>query len=199
MKNTNEERVFELNLRNPFTKKGVVKFLAGLSVIGITTVGTYVFADNYTLNFRTPIILQNPVVINERIPVIEIQQEEVKQEPTAATESAQVQKPEPTNMDKLLDHVNQRPDIYAMIVKVFGNESMLAGELIARESSFDPEAINPSSGACGLAQALPCKKMPCEVSDEDAECQLVWMKEYIEARYGNVEKALAFHDSKGWY
>ena len=72
-----------------------------------------------------------------------------------------------------------------------------AAELEALEGGFDPGAINPSSGACGLPQALPCKKMGCSLTDID--CQLNWMKEYVGDRYGTVEKALSFRKTNGWY
>jgi hypothetical protein len=72
-----------------------------------------------------------------------------------------------------------------------------AAELIAREASFNPSAINPTSGACGLPQALPCSKMDCDLTDID--CQLDWQKDYIAGRYGTVTKALQFHDINGWY
>ena len=80
-----------------------------------------------------------------------------------------------------------------------------AAELIAKESGFDPGAINPTSGACGLAQALPCTKMGCSLSD--INCQLDWQWEYIAGRYGTATKALEFWNIRnvennyngGWY
>lgn len=93
--------------------------------------------------------------------------------------------------------VNQNPGLSGKIKDKYGDEWQLAAELICRESSFNPGAINPTSGACGLAQALPCKKMQCELSDID--CQLNWIGDYVENRYGNFEEAIRFHDEKGWY
>jgi len=72
-----------------------------------------------------------------------------------------------------------------------------AAELIGKECGFDPGAINPSSGACGLAQALPCTKMGCSLAD--INCQLDWQWEYVANKYGTITKALAFHRVKGWY
>lgn len=72
-----------------------------------------------------------------------------------------------------------------------------AAELIARESGFNPFAVNPSSGACGLVQSYPCHKMGCELSD--IKCQLEWQKQYIAKRYGTVAKALKWHDQYNWY
>lgn len=70
-------------------------------------------------------------------------------------------------------------------------------ELIQRESTWNPYAVNSSSGACGLGQALPCSKMDCE--KWDYECQVRWIANYIDNRYGTPTEALAFHDEKNWY
>ena len=78
----------ELNISNPFKNKTFVKVLAATVVIGLTVAGTYVFANNYTLGFRSPIILQNPIVIEERL--IELKIVEPTMEVKEATESAKV-------------------------------------------------------------------------------------------------------------
>ena len=72
-----------------------------------------------------------------------------------------------------------------------------AKELICRESSFNPTVVNPSSGSCGLAQALPCSKMKCDLADVD--CQINWISEYVYKRYGSFEEAILFHDRMNWY
>jgi len=77
---------------------------------------------------------------------------------------------------------------------MYGSEWRYAAELIARESSFNPGAINPTSGACGLFQSLPCLKMKCELTDVD--CQLRWGQTYVTNRYGSFKKALEFWDKK---
>lgn len=71
-------------------------------------------------------------------------------------------------------------------------------DLLQRESSWNPLAVNQSSGACGLFQALPCAKMACD-DLENINCQALWGSAYIKARYGTAQKAIAFHDQKGWY
>lgn len=188
-----------LDLKNPFKSKLFVKFLVGSLVLVGTAVGTYRFADTYRLEFQSPVVFRNPIIVYERsedliVPVV-VEEEVVKE----ATESAQVQVKEFSPSKRLVQMADARPDIYGKIKKVFGDDSMIMGELIARESSFNPEAVNPSSGACGLGQALPCEKMQCEVSEDDADCQLEWIKEYVESRYGDAQTALAFHDRNGWY
>lgn len=67
--------------------------------------------------------------------------------------------------------------------------------LIINESGCRPDAVNPSSGACGIPQALPCSKLPCTL--QDPVCQLRWMDQYVKARYNTWEGALAFWKCKG--
>ena len=69
--------------------------------------------------------------------------------------------------------------------------------LINKESGCRPNAINPSSGACGIAQSLPCAKMGCSL--QDPVCQLKWMQGYVFARYSSWENAVKFHLLHNWY
>ena len=66
-----------------------------------------------------------------------------------------------------------------------------------KESGNRPSAINASSGACGLGQALPCSKMPCSLSDY--ACQDAFFTRYMQARYGTWENARAFWLSHRWW
>jgi len=66
-----------------------------------------------------------------------------------------------------------------------------------KESSNNQYAINPSSGACGLGQALPCSKMPCELSDYN--CQDIFFTNYMLARYGSWTNAKAFWLQHSWW
>lgn len=53
--------------------------------------------------------------------------------------------------------------------------------IVGRESGWNPNATNPSSGACGLAQALPCNKVPGNpLNPVDS---LRWMNSYVTNRY----------------
>jgi uncharacterized protein YabE (DUF348 family) len=71
--------------------------------------------------------------------------------------------------------------------------------LIGKESGCNPGAVNRSSGACGIPQALPCSKLPCPLDAAGAVCQLKWMNNYVLNRYGSWAAARAFHASRGWY
>lgn len=69
--------------------------------------------------------------------------------------------------------------------------------IVSRESGWNPQAVNQSSGACSLAQALPCSKLPCELSDP--VCQLKWQRQYVNGRYGGYPQAVAFWKKNHWY
>ena len=71
--------------------------------------------------------------------------------------------------------------------------------LIGKESGCNPGAVNRSSGACGIPQALPCSKLKCPLDASGAVCQIKWMENYVMGRYGSWAKARAFHASRGWY
>jgi hypothetical protein len=83
-------------------------------------------------------------------------------------------------------------------LRAIGGENLV--QLIYRESGINPFAINKSSGACGLGQALPCSKLlkVCNTLD-DVDCQIKWVVDYIHARYGTFEAANKFQLSNNWY
>ena len=72
-----------------------------------------------------------------------------------------------------------------------------ANWLIAKESGCNPHARNASSGACGVAQELPCGKSGCALGD--GACQIRWMNSYVISRYGSWANAVAFHKGHNWY
>jgi len=72
-----------------------------------------------------------------------------------------------------------------------------AQELIRRESGCNPNAVNRSSSACGVAQELPCGKSGCKLGD--GACQVRWMDGYVKGRYGTWGNALAYHSAHNWY
>ena len=67
--------------------------------------------------------------------------------------------------------------------------------LIMRESGCNPNAVNKSSGACGIPQALPCSKL----GTSDPVEQLRWMQNYVVRRYGSWANAVAHSTAHNWY
>ncbi len=53
--------------------------------------------------------------------------------------------------------------------------------MVQKESGWNPNAVNRSSGACGLAQALPCSKLGADWSNPVVA--LNWMNGYVNGRY----------------
>ena len=70
-----------------------------------------------------------------------------------------------------------------------------------RESGWNPRSHNKRSGAHGIPQALPAKKMASEGSDyyTNGETQIRWGLKYIAGRYGSPSAAWAHFCSRGWY
>ena len=66
-----------------------------------------------------------------------------------------------------------------------------------KESGCNTAAINKSSGACGIGQALPCSKLPCSLSD--FACQDAWFSNYAIQRYGSWANARAFWERNHWW
>jgi hypothetical protein len=69
--------------------------------------------------------------------------------------------------------------------------------IVFRESSWNPNAVNRSSGACGLAQANPCSKVPG--NPYNPVDSLKWQYNYVKTRYGGYRQAYEFWLKKHWY
>src|SRR5699024_2822598 len=78
------------------------------------------------------------------------------------------------------------------IRKPGGNEAMI--EIARLESTMNPNAVNPSSGAQGLFQGLGKSWSSGSVAE-----QTKGAKQYMIDRYGSPEQALSFHKSNGYY
>jgi len=69
--------------------------------------------------------------------------------------------------------------------------------IVSKESSWNPNATNASSGASGLVQALPCGKVPG--SCFNPVDNLKWANGYAVGRYGSWAQAYAFWTSNHWW
>lgn len=74
-------------------------------------------------------------------------------------------------------------------------------DLWDRESSWNPDAEEPTSGAYGIPQSLPADKMAMFGSDylTDPTTQIKWGLWYIKAVYGDPCNAWVHDYSIGWY
>lgn len=74
-------------------------------------------------------------------------------------------------------------------------------KLWTRESGWRYNAENKSSGAYGIPQALPGRKMAASGKDwkTNAVTQINWGLKYIRSRYSSPCGAWAHSEAKGWY
>lgn len=91
----------------------------------------------------------------------------------------------------------QTREIVLSLVRVeFGEDQVNSfDQIVIHESGWDPKAVNPNGGACGLFQSLPCSKM----GGMDLHSQINFGFDYIKNRYGNPNNAWAFWKEHGWY
>ncbi|SJN17852.1 Secreted protein [Microbacterium esteraromaticum] len=69
--------------------------------------------------------------------------------------------------------------------------------IVSRESGWNPNATNRSSGACGLVQALPCSKVPG--NGYNPVDNLRWGNGYAVGRYGSWANAYDFWKRNHWW
>ncbi|WP_328750226.1 lytic transglycosylase domain-containing protein [Streptomyces sp. NBC_00285] len=73
--------------------------------------------------------------------------------------------------------------------------------IVDHESSWSYTAVNASSGAYGLFQALPGSKMSSVGSDwrTNPATQIKWGLNYMDSRYGSPCEAWSFWQANHWY
>ncbi|MFD0317033.1 aggregation-promoting factor C-terminal-like domain-containing protein [Streptomyces flavalbus] len=73
--------------------------------------------------------------------------------------------------------------------------------IVDHESSWNYQAVNPSSGAYGLFQALPGSKMSSVGADwqTNPATQIKWGLNYMNERYGSPCGAWGFWQANNWY
>lgn len=68
--------------------------------------------------------------------------------------------------------------------------------IVSRESGWNPNATNSSSGACGLVQIYPCSKVD---NGYDPVVNLAWANSYATGRYGSWAGAYDFWTTNHWW
>jgi hypothetical protein len=89
-----------------------------------------------------------------------------------------------------------------MLDKGFGLDQFpCLDRLWKKESGWNYKALNSSSGAYGIPQALPGDKMASAGSDwkTNPATQIEWGLGYIKGRYGTPCKAWSHSQNVGWY
>lgn len=92
---------------------------------------------------------------------------------------------------------------YELVIAMGWSESDFLNliNLWDRESGWNPNAHNKSSGAHGIPQSLPASKMATYGEDylTNGETQIRWGLNYILNRYGTPTKAWKHFQDKNWY
>jgi hypothetical protein len=145
------------------------------------------YINTHTFQPQSPIILRTPVII-KRIEIIS----------PLASKSGNLGMVYAQEVENPYNPESPKGIAWTMSKEKFGISSWGSlEELIRRESNWNPYSINQSSGAKGMFQSLGHSDYTCE--NWEVKCQIEWGLNYIENRYGNPDKALNFHDEKGWY
>lgn len=84
---------------------------------------------------------------------------------------------------------------------VAGEQFQCMSAIVDHESSWNYQAVNASSGAYGLFQALPGSKMASAGSDwqVNPRTQIKWGLNYMNDRYGGACEAWSFWQANHWY
>ncbi|MFM9447260.1 transglycosylase SLT domain-containing protein [Streptomyces acidiscabies] len=84
---------------------------------------------------------------------------------------------------------------------VAGGQWQCFSNIVDHESSWNYRAVNASSGAYGLFQALPGSKMSSVGSDwqTNPATQIKWGLNYMNERYGSPCDAWSFWQANNWY
>ena len=68
-----------------------------------------------------------------------------------------------------------------------------------RESGWNPNSRNKSSGACGIPQAYPCSKIKKQQGSSGWKAQIRWGINYINYRYKSPCNAWKYWKKHHWY
>lgn len=68
-----------------------------------------------------------------------------------------------------------------------------------KESGWNPNSVNKTSGACGIPQAYPCSKIKKSEGSNDWKAQIRWGIKYVNSRYKTPCGAWKHFQQKGWY
>jgi hypothetical protein len=132
----------------------------------------------------------------------ELQQAPAPEQGAPASQPAQTQVAAATNTNAPVPSGSAQ-EIAQQLLGQFGwaGQFSCLNSLWERESGWNVDADNPSSGAYGIPQALPGSKMSSAGSDwqTDAATQIRWGLTYIGSTYGSPCGAWSHEVADGWY
>jgi len=155
----------------------------------------------------------SPVHLKNEAPVVKSANTQVDKPTVKASSLKQKITNKPVKVTKkaqVPEVVKQKPAVASQQPRITGgktewmraagipeSEWWAVDSIVTRESGWNPNAVNQSSGACGLGQQLPCGKWAGEWNDPVAA--LIAQKQYVTERYGGYSQAVAFWNQQHWY
>ena len=137
----------------------------------------------------------------------EKQSEKVLKKPVAQVTTVGTKKPAPTPVSTSPDESDDLPATtgkrtgtkydWMRAAGIPESQWQYVDYIVSKESGWNPNAKNPSSGACGLAQAYPCSKLGPNWNDPVVA--LRWQYNYVNSRYGGYAGAYKFWRANRWY
>lgn len=146
------------------------------------------------------IVIEEPVEENkqeEKIVEEEKVIEEKKEKPTKQTKTVSTTKVAGTKAE-------YQAYAHDLVINTYGwteEDYQALVKLWTKESDWNPNSHNKSSGAHGIPQSLPANKMASEGDDyyTNGYTQIRWGLKYIKQRYGTPSKAWQHFQNKNWY
>ena len=156
-------------------------------------------------------LIKNETSQNEINDIIDIKKQEYEKKKAeeearrkAAEEQAKKQQSTTNNSSSSQSVAELQSYAHNLVINTYGwseYDFECLVKLWNRESGWNPNAHNKSSGAHGVPQSLPASKMASEGADyyTNGYTQIRWGLKYIKQRYGNPENAWAHSQKTGWY
>ena len=156
-------------------------------------------------------LIKNETSQNEINDIIDIKKQEYEKKKAeeearrkAAEERAKKQQSTTNNSSSSQSVAELQSYAHNLVINTYGwseYDFECLVKLWNRESGWNPNAHNKSSGAHGVPQSLPASKMASEGADyyTNGYTQFRWGLKYIKNRYGSPSGAWAHSQRTGWY
>lgn len=153
-------------------------------------------------------IFSKKETVSEELPTIEVPVVEINKDDTGTTTVKTSKKVVKTTKKITKKVSNQKVETankqdYINYAKEYGNLNDTQLNCLIwlwdHESGWNPNAVNKSSGACGIPQALPCNKIKNSQGSNDWKAQIRWGIDYINYRYKKPCSAWNHFKNKKWY
>ena len=149
-------------------------------------------------------LIKNETSQDEINEIIEIKKSEYDKEEAARKARERAKQYSTTNSSNSASVAELQSYAHDLIIGTYGwseYDFECLVKLWNRESGWNPNAHNNSSGAHGIPQSLPASKMASEGNDyyTNGYTQIRWGLKYIQGRYGSPSAAWEHSQRKGWY